>query len=982
MSQFEPAAPSNAGPLTGSLLANRYELGALLGKGGMGHVYAARDRKLQREVAVKLLGSASPDRDAMRRFSREALATGSLQHPNVVAVFDAGEEQGRPYLVTELLRGGTLRALLDRGPMQAAQALAYARQVAAGLAAAHDKGFTHRDLKPENVFITDDNWLKILDFGLVKLTESLHVSPPPGADGSTGVGRTLGTIGYMAPEQVRGQPVDPRADLFNFGLVFYEMLAGDRAFKGNSSTETSYAILFRQPPPLPKPVPQAVRRLIDRCLQKDRENRPASARELLTSLRELESSGARRGLRLPRFWPALLLVPAAIGAAFLGHRWWVARKPEQKIVSVPANVAPPVGAVAIFPFSSRDAPHFAALAEGVGDLLQRDFEGQALRAVEPASVMNAVGGAEISDIDRARAAAAQLGARYFVLGRIEERKGGRLQVLAVLHSTDTAETVSEASAQDDPSQLLRLIRNLSDRLQLRPLTPEVFAARLARLTLETTDSPEALQAWLEGEHLLRGSHREGSDGAAKAFQRAALADREFALAHYRLGAVALLSNPGLSEDELEIALRNGDRLKPPEREIAKALLAMQHGAYEETERILTAATVKYADESEVWLQLGDFYFHQGPIRGHPPQEALNALIQVRSLDPLNVEATEHLAELAKLHKDRALVAKYADRLTGLTDDPLLVAYSRMERAWGRGDIVEHYELMASFRAPGFNQPLLQPLFNCAVWQMDDLADAEKIAALIPGNDRLRPQASLALLRGQPDAARLVFAPFNSGDEAFYLAWIDTLDAFAISQDQLRTARAAAERLARSDSTNPSLSAALRYAIGMLAWRDHDTKAVEAAARDLEKMPPIGASSITADLALSLRARILAGKGQTAAALALLDRERLIIPLRLNNRYFNGRAEHNFFRASLLAKLGRPAEALALYDAITFYSYFDPTFAPVAHLRKAEIYDAQKDYARAIEHYAAFAEMWKNCEPMQRSQLEHARKRLGELQALH
>jgi tetratricopeptide (TPR) repeat protein len=169
---------------------------------------------------------------------------------------------------------------------------------------------------------------------------------------------------------------------------------------------------------------------------------------------------------------------------------------------------------------------------------------------------------------------------------------------------------------------------------------------------------------------------------------------------------------------------------------------------------------------------------------------------------------------------------------------------------------------------------------------------------------------------------------------------------------------------------------------MLAWRDHDSRAVEAAARDLEKMPPIGASSVTTDLALSLRARVLAAKGQAAAALALLDKERLIIPLRLNNRYFSGRAEHNFFRASLLAKLGRWAEALVLYDAITYFSFSDPLFVPIAHLRKAEIYDEQRDYPHAVEHYRAFAEMWKNCEPMQRSKLEHARKRLGELEAPH
>ncbi|HEX4385861.1 MAG TPA: serine/threonine-protein kinase, partial [Myxococcales bacterium] len=189
----------------------------------MGIVRKALDLKLQREVAVKLLSSPSPNAEAVRRFRDEALAAGSLQHANVVRVFDAGEENGRPFLVTELLQGETLRQRLSRGPIPFGQAQTWARQLLAGLAAAHEKGLLHRDLKPSNLFITSDGWLKILDFGLAKLTESDQ-------------GRVVGTIGYMAPEQVRGVPVDHRADLFNFGLVFYEMLTGRRAFADASAT--------------------------------------------------------------------------------------------------------------------------------------------------------------------------------------------------------------------------------------------------------------------------------------------------------------------------------------------------------------------------------------------------------------------------------------------------------------------------------------------------------------------------------------------------------------------------------------------------------------------------------------------------------------------------------------------------------------------------------------------------------------------------
>ncbi|HEY5677272.1 MAG TPA: serine/threonine-protein kinase, partial [Myxococcales bacterium] len=516
-------------PRSGAVLAERYALGALLGSGGVGRVYTARDRKLQRDVAVKVLGSAAPDSDAVRRFGREALAAGSVQHPNIVAVFDAGEEEGRPFIVTELLRGTTLREKLRAGPLPLEEALRIARQAAAGLAAAHEKGLTHRDLKPENLFLTDEGWVKILDFGLVKLAEQLRETPAQAPEGdddavSTAAGRMLGTVGYMAPEQVRGRPVDPRADLFNFGAVLYEMLSGKRAFSAGSAAETGYAILFRQPEPLPASVPRFLRQLVERCLEKDREKRPASAREVLAALDGTAAPPppARPKLRLRR---GTLLVSAGVALAaalvFLGAR---ARKPR----SVPSG-PPPEGTVAILPFSARDAARFNYLSEGVVDLLARDFEGGPLRAVDSASVLRALGGDTTSaDLDKVRGASAQMGAKYFILGRIEDRSGD-LVLEAVLH-TGEGQPVSQAVVEGKPADLLRLLRKLSDQLQVRPLPPDEFEARLTRLTRQTSRSLEALQAWLEGEQLLRRGHWDDVIGA---FQRAVAADPEFALCHYR-----------------------------------------------------------------------------------------------------------------------------------------------------------------------------------------------------------------------------------------------------------------------------------------------------------------------------------------------------------------------------------------------------------------------------------------------------------------
>jgi serine/threonine protein kinase len=222
-----------------------YEIQNLLGAGGMGEVYRARDVRLRREVAIKVLpGAFASDADRLRRFEQEATAAAALNHPNILAVYQMGTYEGAPYLVSELLEGETLREPIRRGRLAVPKAMDYAIQIARGLAAAHEKGIVHRDLKPENLFVTKDGRVKILDFGLAKLTQ-----PEPGFEhgaptlgDATEPGAVMGTVGYMAPEQVRGQAADHRADIFAFGAILYEMLAGKRAFQKPTSPETMTAI--------------------------------------------------------------------------------------------------------------------------------------------------------------------------------------------------------------------------------------------------------------------------------------------------------------------------------------------------------------------------------------------------------------------------------------------------------------------------------------------------------------------------------------------------------------------------------------------------------------------------------------------------------------------------------------------------------------------------------------------------------------------
>src|SRR5271163_562513 len=273
-----------------------YEIIAPLGAGGMGEVYRARDSRLGREVALKVLpGSFSSDPDRLRRFEQEARAVAALNHPNILAIHDIGEQDGSPFIVSELLEGNTLRNELENGALSARKASDYAAQIAQGLAAAHDKGIIHRDLKPENIFLTKEGRVKILDFGLAKLAPNARGGKSE-SDGltltslPTEAGMVMGTAGYMAPEQVRGSAVDSRTDIFAFGAVLYEMISGKRAFSRDSAAETMTAILKEDPPELNEmehPVSPGLERIMRRCLEKQPEQRFQSAKDLAFALEAL-----------------------------------------------------------------------------------------------------------------------------------------------------------------------------------------------------------------------------------------------------------------------------------------------------------------------------------------------------------------------------------------------------------------------------------------------------------------------------------------------------------------------------------------------------------------------------------------------------------------------------------------------------------------------------------------------------------------------
>ena len=299
-----------------------YEILSLIGAGGMGEVYRARDTRLGRDVALKVLSeSFASDSDRLRRFEQEARAVAALNHPNIVALYDIGSQDSRPYLVSELLDGDSLRQVLQEGAIASRKASDYAVQIASGLAAAHEKGIVHRDLKPENIFITKEGRAKILDFGLAKLTQAKASGTTPEGltltSSPTQAGVVMGTAGYMSPEQVRGEEIDYRTDIFAFGSLLYEMLSGQRAFHRDTAPETMTAILKEEPAEwsTDSKVSPALDRIIRRCLEKKPEQRFQSARDLAFALGTLSGTEATSAVRVtsaPRTSPRWIWVGAAV----------------------------------------------------------------------------------------------------------------------------------------------------------------------------------------------------------------------------------------------------------------------------------------------------------------------------------------------------------------------------------------------------------------------------------------------------------------------------------------------------------------------------------------------------------------------------------------------------------------------------------------------------------------------------------------------
>ena len=476
------AAGSRLGP---------YEILAKLGEGGMGVVYRAHDERLGREVAIKVLPSeVAGDPERRQRFEHEARATGRVNHPNLLAIYDLGEHEGVLYLVTELLDGATLRTRLGEGLPPRESVLGWARGILDGLAAAHARGIVHRDLKPENLFLTSDGRIKILDFGLAKLVES--TASPLAATRTwtrmTGSGHIVGTVGYMAPEQVRGATVDARTDLFAFGAILYELLSGRRAFQRESPFDTLAAILTESPAPLGADVAPPLARLVERCLEKDPARRFQSAFDLALALDAL--AGA---------------VPVPIA---------------------PASASPRTGAVTVAVLAFRDLaaePSGAELGIGLADAIITELAAAKALLVRPTSATLRYREAPATPEQVGR----ELGVDAVVEGCFQ-RAGSRLRVTVQLVAVGDGRSLWAAKIDTALDDVFRVQDEISRRVA-DALAGELAPSGAGPAT-RSRPAAEAQELYLRGRGHLAREALEESNAAIEDFEEAVAADPGFALA--------------------------------------------------------------------------------------------------------------------------------------------------------------------------------------------------------------------------------------------------------------------------------------------------------------------------------------------------------------------------------------------------------------------------------------------------------------------
>lgn len=612
------------GSLTPGTMIGSYRLETPIGEGGMGTVYRAVDTKLNRPVAIKFLSSELADVDARRRFQREAQMASSLNHPHILTVYDVGEFEGRQYIVTEFVDGGTLKDWAKSEKRTWRQCVELLTGVADGLAAAHQAGILHRDIKPGNILVAKNGYAKLADFGLAKLQEPSDPETTV-TEGQTRPGMVVGTIAYMSPEQASGNPLDPRSDIFSFGVVLYELLAGKRPFAGATELEVLKTIIHGHPEPLSADIPQPVRGVVEKALEKDPAERYQTMKDVVVDLRRNSRQGVVAPSRLPWKWIAAVVIFLLMGGAV--WRFWPHAGPQQ------------LHSIAVLPMRDVSATPDPALAAGMTETLTTSLgQVSALTVIAPASA------ARYQDTQKTNP---EVGRELNVDGLLAsslQRSGDQVLITARLIEAASNRQIWTNNYTRDLRDVLTLENEvagtIASEIQAK-LTPQ----ERARLATTRTVNPEAQRAYFEARYRLRnGGFQQLFDSAKLSTEKDPGFSEAWALLGNGYGT--LISSGVLPEPDnypkWKQAVDTAVRLDPNSAEAHNALAALllfHDWNWQEAEREFERAIQLNPNLSEIY----SWYAGCLSVQGRLPQ-ALAAARKGVQLDPFSTAANQAVAQ--------------------------------------------------------------------------------------------------------------------------------------------------------------------------------------------------------------------------------------------------------------------------------------------------------------------------------------------------
>jgi eukaryotic-like serine/threonine-protein kinase len=844
-----------------------YKISEPIGTGGMGEVYLATDTVAGRRAALKLLPLRfTGDAERLKRFGQEARAVVGLNHPNVVTVYEIGEENSIHYIASELIEGETLRDRLTRGSLQLSEALDVAIQIASALTAAHRAGIVHRDIKPENIMLRPDGYVKVLDFGIAKLAEQELPTSMPKDEAlflvETNLGSVLGTVRYMSPEQARGGHIDKSTDIWSLGVVLYEMVTGHAPFSGDTPKEVMSSILGKEPAPLTryiKHTPAELQQIVSKTLRKERTERYQSVGEMLQALKnlrhKLELKAVPSWLRWARSPATLVLVVLVAALATAMATLFLFRINRQKITSAAAgNIAPSAAAVtqlpeksiAVLPFENLSkSDENAFLAGGVQDEILTNLAKVAdLKVISRTSVMKYKSGLERNLRDIAKA----LGVSHVVEGSVQ-RAGGRVRVSAQLidarNDTHLWAEHYDRDVADVFAVQTEIAQQIADQLKVN-LSPAEKAAIAERPTAD----PVAYAFYTQAKAIDDEGDWEGADRSlnrkAELLEKATQRDPNFALAYCALAKAqcdlySVTGPESLPGAHLELAKKAADaalRVRPDLGE-AHLELARYHfysgdhtGDFDRAREELTVARRKLPNDSKAL-----FIAARIDRRQNRWDDALANFQKAKELDPRNTEVAfwcrDTYRDMRRYNEFEQLVTK--DAASGLLRDPWTQLWLA-EVKFDQGDPVAAQSLLEQVPLDFSPIQVVWEIRSKAALYLRDYDAADRVIAAIPAKFADRwPDGLVALARGDKQKAQSIFLDARKrldatwGDkvkDAEYFAQVSIFDAgLGRKEEAIREARHAVDLkpIAKDSLQGPRV---VRDLALVYAWTGERDRALE------------------------------------------------------------------------------------------------------------------------------------------------------------